>query len=145
MRHDTMYQRPRFEALTWSRTAACAPVHFAHWKVIFVIMTDSVLKTILEGRERPTDRVSSTNPFQPHSHWRATGGWKKRLGGRGETKNMRFPPLPHTPPLVPQTLSIGTSKRICGIATFEIPHRPRKRVSFEGDGDGSGFSAKHVE
>ena len=58
---------------------------------------------------------------------------------------MSSPPLPHTPLLLYLKPSVGTSKRICGIATFEIPHRARKRVSFEGDSDGSGFSAKHVE
>ena len=52
----------------------------------------------------------------------------------------------HTrPPLVPETPSVVTSKSICGITTFEIPHRPRKRVPFESDGDGSGFLAIHVE
>ena len=55
------------------------------------------------------------------------------------------PPLSHTPPLVPQTPSVGTTKRTCGIATFEIPHRPRQRVPYEGDCDGSGFLAKHVD
>ena len=37
-------------------------------EVISITKTGSVLKSILEGRGRPTDLVSSTNPFRPHSH-----------------------------------------------------------------------------
>ena len=62
-----------------------------------------------------------------------------------DQKHESSPPLSHTPPLVLQTPSVGTRKRTCGIATFEIPHRPRKMVPYEGDCDGSGFLAKHVD
>ena len=39
------------------------------------------------------------------------------------------PALPQMPPLLPQTPLVGPSKRIRGTPTFEISHRPCKRVS----------------
>ena len=36
---------------------------------------------------------------------------------------------PQMPPLLPQTPPVGSSKKIRGTPTFEISHRPCKRVS----------------